>query len=128
MKNLHHGNAAFLLPSLPATADTLTRHFYTQFMHEFQSGRETDSYFRIYTAIEKTAAKTGNAPEVVARALVESGLRAAKESFPGKFVATIEGGRKAPRWNIAAMTPQQRELISFWSQNLTGYKQGRRYH
>lgn len=97
-------------------------------MHEFQSQRETDSYFRIYTAIEKTAAKTGNTPEVVARALVESGLRAAKESFPGKFVANIEGSRVSPRWNIGGMTPQQRELISFWSQNVTGYKQGRRYH
>ena len=121
---------AFSLPSLPANADTLTRHFFSQFMLEFQSQRSTDSYFRIYTAIEKTASKTGNAPEVVARALVESGLRASRECFPRNFITAIEKNSVMPKWNFHAMTPQQRELLSFWSagQNLTGYKQGRRYH
>ncbi len=130
MKSPQHSAQNFSLPSLPANADTLTRHFYAQFMLEFQSQRTTDSYFRIYTAIEKTASKTGNAPEIVARALVESGLRASRESFPRQFIASIEKRSVMPKWNLNAMTPQQRELMSFWTegQNLTGYKQGRRFH
>ncbi len=130
MKSPQHLSQNFSLPSLPANADTLTRHFYAQFMLEFQSQRSTDSYFRIFTAIEKTASKTGNAPEVVARSLVESGLRAARESFPQKFISAIENKSVMPQWNLNAMTPQQRELLSFWSdsQNLTGYRQGRRFH
>ena len=121
----------FSLPALPPQADTLTKHFCTHFLHEFQSSRGTDSYFRIYTAIEKTASKTGNAPDVVARALVESGLRAAKESFPGSFVNAIEQRRATPNWNLAAATPQQRELLNFWgfaAEKSTDYKRARRYH
>ena len=123
----------FSLPTTPQQADTLTKHFCTHFLHEFQSSRGTDSYFRIYTAIEKTASKTGNAPEVVARALVESGLRASKESFPGSFVSAIEQRRATPHWNLAAATPQQRELLRFWGvtpeYKTSDYKRAaRRYH
>ena len=128
MKTLHE----FALPNPATGADTLTKHFCTHFLHEFQSLRTKESYFRIYTAIEKTAAKTGNAPDVVARALVESGLRASKESFPGSFVSAIEQRREMPRWNLAAMTPQQRELMHFWGVSTeykaSDYKRARRYH
>ena len=118
----------FALPALQGDADTLTRHFLSQFLHEFQRQRGKDTYFRIYTAIENTAAKTGSPPEVVARALVESGLRAAKESFPGKFVANVEKGSHAPKWNIVSTTEQQRELLSFWNAGVTDYRRERHYH
>jgi hypothetical protein len=118
----------FSLPAVTGNADTLTRHFLTQFLYEFRSQRGRDSYYRIYTAIENTAKKTGNAPEVVARALVESGLRAARESFPGSFVETVEKKSAEPQWNIGALTPQQRELMSFWNTPATDYKPVRRYH
>lgn len=127
----------FALPTPATGADTLTKHFCTHFLHEFQRQRTKEHYFRIYTAIEKTAAKTGNAPDVVARALVESGLRASKDAFPGSFVTAIEQRREMPRWNLAAMTPQQRELMHFWSAagayrsgeyKPTDYKRARRYH
>jgi len=118
----------FSLPTLPRKADTLTRHFLIQFMHEFQSQRGKDPHFRIYAAIESTAAKTGAPPETVARALVESGLRAARESFPGKFVAAVEKGGAAPKWNLASTTEQQRELLSFWNASVTDYRRARRYH
>ncbi|MEZ0223648.1 MAG: hypothetical protein ACAH83_03780 [Alphaproteobacteria bacterium] len=116
------------LPTLTGNADTLTRHFLTQFMHEFQRQRGKDTYFRIYAAIESTAAKTGSPPEAVARALVESGLRATRESFPGKFVAAVEKNSTAPKWNISATTEQQRELLSYWNAGVTDYRRERRYH
>ncbi|TAL34847.1 MAG: hypothetical protein EPN97_08275 [Alphaproteobacteria bacterium] len=116
------------LPALSGNADTLTRHFLTQFMHELQRQRGKDAYFRIYAAIESTAAKTGTPPEVVARALVESGLRAARESFPGKFVAAVEKRGTEPKWNIAAATEQQRELLEFWNADVTDYRRERRFH
>ena len=119
---------SFSLPALHGNADTLTRHFLTQFLHEFQSQRGTDTYFRIYTAIEKTANKTGSPPEIVARALVESGLRAAKESFPGKFVAQVEKNNNSPKWNLTSTTEQQRELLEFWNAGVTDYRRERRYH
>jgi hypothetical protein len=118
----------FSLPALTGNADTLTRHFLTQFLHEFQRQRGRDTYFRIYAAIENTAAKTGSAPEVVARALVESGLRASRESFPGKFVAAVERNETTPRWNIVSMTEQQRELLNFWNAGVPDYRRERRYH
>jgi hypothetical protein len=116
------------LPTLAGNADTLTRHFLTQFMYEFQRQRGKDTYFRIYAAIESTAAKTGSPPEVVARALVESGLRAARESFPGKFVAAVEKSDAAPKLSIASTTEQQRELLSYWNAGVTDYRRERRYH
>ena len=118
----------FSLPALQGNPDTLTRHFLTQFLHEFQRQKGTDTYFRIYAAIENTAAKTGTAPDVVARALVESGLRAARESFPGSFVATVEKNAHAPRWNIVSTTEQQRELLSFWNAGVSDYRRERKLH
>ena len=118
----------FSLPALNGNADTLTRHFLTQFLHEFRCQRGKDSYYRIYAAIESTAKKTGSAPELVARSLVESGLRAARESFPGKFVETVEKKSQEPHWNISAMTQQQRALLEFWNTPVTDYRRARRFH
>jgi hypothetical protein len=122
----------YALPALPPQADTLTIHFLNQFMHEFQSQKIGDANLRIYTAIEQTAGKTGSAPEVVARALVESGLRAARESFPHKFVQTVEHNSVTPRWNLKSATEQQRELLSFWRArapaNVRDYRLAYRYH
>lgn len=122
----------YALPALPPQADTLTIHFLTQFMHEFQSQKLGDANLRIYTAIEQTAGKTGSPPEIVARALVESGLRAARESFPHKFVQTVEHNADTPRWNVKSATQQQRELLSFWRArapaNVRDYRPAYRYH
>lgn len=120
---------AYALPALQSGADTLSMHFLTQFMHEFQAQRGDDAYLRIHAAILQTATKSGNAPEVVARALVEQGLRASRESFPGKFVETIEKKGGMPKWNISAVTKQQRELLEFWAVSplpASGYRQARR--
>jgi hypothetical protein len=122
----------YALPALPPQADTLTIHFLNQFMHEFQSQKIGDANLRIYTAIEKTAGKTGSAPEVVARALVETGLRAARESFPHKFVQTVEHNAVTPRWNLKSATEQQRQLLSFWRArapaNVRDYRRAYHYH
>ncbi len=121
----------YALPAIPPQADTLTRHYLMQFMHEFQRQKMGDAHLRIYTAIEQTAGKTGSAPEVVARALVESGLRAARDSFPHKFVQTVEHNAVTPRWNVQSATQQQRELLNFWGSPapaLKGYKRAYRYH
>lgn len=117
------------LPALLPQADTLTRHFLSQFMHAFQGQRGQDMQLRILQAIETTAARTGTAPEAVARALVESGLRAPRGGFPGRFVALVEGNAAAPKWNLRAITPQQRELLDFWGASAaTCYKRARRCH
>lgn len=125
-----HKQDTYALPSLTAQADTLTRHFLMQFMHEFQKQREANTGLRIYKAIESTAGKTGNSPEVVARALVETGLRAERHSFPEKFITLVESNALTPRWNIGAITPHQRELLDFWGVKAVanGYKRARRYH
>ncbi|MDF3023530.1 MAG: hypothetical protein K0R10_891 [Alphaproteobacteria bacterium] len=94
----------YALPALPPQADTLTIHFLNQFMHEFQ----------------------------MARALVETGLRAARESFPHKFVQTVEHNAVTPRWNLKSATEQQRQLLSFWRArapaNVRDYRRAYHYH
>ncbi|HYD17170.1 MAG TPA: hypothetical protein VEF76_01660 [Patescibacteria group bacterium] len=121
----------YALPHAVPQADTLTKHFLMQFMHEFQRQKAPVAEARIYAAIEQTAGKTGSAPEVVARALVESGLRAPRDSFPHKFVQNVEHSAVQPKWTPKAATEQQRELVHFWwSQDnaTTGYKRGYRFH
>lgn len=121
---------AYSLPAQPpAGAGTLTIHFLNQFMHEFQRQRGDEAHLRIYAAISQTAVKSGSAPEAVARALVESGLRASKESFPGAFIEAIEKKQMSPQWEIASVTKQQRELLEFWGVSplpASGYRQARR--
>ncbi|MBI1214901.1 MAG: hypothetical protein GC185_03665 [Alphaproteobacteria bacterium] len=117
MKLLSPGQEDFSLPVLAATADTLTRHFHAEFMHAFQSRRESDTQQRVYHAIVLTGQKTGAPPETVAKTLVDSGLRAGKESFPQAFVSAIENSKPAPSWNIAGLTPQQAELVAQWKEN-----------
>lgn len=121
---------AYALPALTSGADTLTRHFLMQFMHEFQRQRQTNAGLRIYKAIESTAGKTGSSPEAVARALVETGLRAERHSFPEKFITLVESSALTPRWNISALTSHQRELLDFWRTvpAVSDYKRVRRYH
>lgn len=119
---------AFSLPVLDAGADTLARHFWSQFMHEFQRQPDVNPELRIQTAIEATAQRTRSTPEAVARTLVESGLCAARKSFPEAFVAQIESRRSRPKWDLAAITPRQRELLDFWGRNPMDYKPARRFH
>ncbi|MDP2206210.1 MAG: hypothetical protein Q8K65_07880 [Alphaproteobacteria bacterium] len=112
---------SYSLPTPPEGANTLTLHFCKTFMHEFQSLRGADDYYRIYLAIEKTAARSGHAPELVAKTLVENGLRAGRESFPGRFVTAIESGARMPHWAAPVSGENHRELLSFWRKPLLGH-------
>lgn len=99
--------------------DTLTRHFHSQFMHEFHALRRKDAHYRIFLAIENTAKKTGHTFDAVAKVLVENGLRADREAFTGEFIDTLKGSGKQKRglppvWAINSMTTAQRELVAFW--------------
>ncbi|MEZ0259875.1 MAG: hypothetical protein ACAH80_02635 [Alphaproteobacteria bacterium] len=124
---------AFSLPILEVQADTLTQHFWSQFMHEFQRQRDINPEARILAAISATALRTRSTPEAVARTLVESGLCASRASFPKAFVVQIESRCLRPKWDIGAITLRQRELLDFWnrssmSYSSTDYKPARRFH
>lgn len=119
---------AFSLPILDAAADTLARHFWSQFMHEFQRQPDINPGTRIFAAICATAQRTRSTPEAVARTLVESGLCAGRDSFPKAFVAQIEARRARPKWDIGAITQRQRELLDFWTRPSMDYKPARRFH
>jgi hypothetical protein len=119
---------AFSLPVLAVQADTLTQHFWSQFMHEFQRQRDTHPEARILAAISATAQRTRSTPEAVARTLVESGLCAGRACFPKAFVLQIESRRMRPKWDIGAITPRQRELLDFWSRPSMDYIPARRFH
>lgn len=118
----------FSLPVLDAAADTLARHFWSQFMHEFQRQPDMNPGQRILAAISATALRTRSTLEAVARTLVESGLTAERSSFPKAFVAQIETRRSRPKWDIDAITPRQRELLDFWNRVPMDYKPARRFH
>lgn len=105
------------LPVLDSGADTLTRHFHAEFMHAFHAQRGMDEERRIYSAIETTARKTGTAPDVVAKTLVDSGLRAGRKSFPHSFITAIENGKPSPSWNIAGLSTHQQELAQAWQKS-----------
>jgi hypothetical protein len=122
MKNLAPKPDHVCLPVLGKNADTLTRHFHAEFMHAFQGQRGDDETRRVFAAIAGAAQNTGAAPETVAGVLVDSGLRAARQSFPEKFVRTLEGESLAPDWNIAGLSAAQRELAQHWRQNASPLK------
>lgn len=112
---------SYSLPAPPDGANTLTLHFCKTFLHEFQALRGADDYYRIYLAIEKTAALSGHAPELVAKTLVENGLRAGRESFPGAFVQAIESGAHMPHWAAPVSGENHRDLLGFWRKPLLGH-------
>ena len=91
------GPSSYSLPSPPVGADALSVHFCKTFLRQFHNLRGDETQ-RILDAIEKTAAMSGHPPEEVAKTLVENGLRAGKESFPGAFVEEMEKGNRMPKW------------------------------
>ena len=112
---------SYSLPAVPEGANTLTLHFCKTFLHQFRTLHGLDDYYRIYMAIEKTAALSGHAPELVAKTLVENGLRAGRESFPGAFVAAMENGARMPHWAAPVSRDNHRELLGFWRKPMLGH-------
>ncbi len=106
--------SSFTLPQPDEFADTLTRHYHAEFMHAFYAAAYKDSGLRILTAVEKAAARTGSAPEAVARTLVECGLRAPKEWLPEKFTTALERTVRDPDIYRARLSSAQKELLQSW--------------
>lgn len=107
--------SALTLPHPDEFADTLTRHYHSEFMHTFYGlSHCKDSWARVYIAIGRTAEKTGSAPEAIARALVECGLRAPREFFPEKFVEALEKALKEPGGHRTRLSSAQKELLKSW--------------
>lgn len=119
---------AFSLPVLDASADSLTRNYWMQFMHELrrQSGPSPEA--RIQKAIVATAQYTRSTPEAVARVLVENGLCVQRDYFPSAFVTQLETRRTCPKWDVKAVTSRQRALLDFWDRHPTDYKQALHCH
>lgn len=113
--------ASYSLPAVPENAGALDVHFCKTFLHQFRALPGADDYYRIYMAIEKTAALSGHAPEMVAKTLVENGLRAGRESFPGAFVEAMETDARMPHWAAPVSRDNHRELLGFWRKPMIGH-------
>lgn len=109
------GPSSYSLPSPPVGTNALSVHFCKTFLRQFHNLRGDETQ-RILDAIEKTAAMSGHPPEVVAKTLVENGLRAQKESFPNAFVAEIEKGTQMPRWAMPVGARHHNDLLDMWGQ------------
>lgn len=112
---------SYNLPAVPEKGSALELHFCKTFLHQFSTLRGRDDNHRIYTAIEKTAALSGHAPEAVAKVLVEQGLRAARESFPEGFISAIESGARLPHWAAPVSRENHRDLLGFWRKPMIGH-------
>ena len=106
--------STFTLPQPDEFADTMSRHYHAEFMQAFYTRTCKDLGLRILMAIENTAERTGSAPEAVARALVECGLRAPKEFLPEKFAGSIEKTARDPDIYRARLSVSQKELLQSW--------------
>lgn len=111
----------YSLPAVPEKGSALELHFCKTFLHQFSTLRGRDDNYRIYMAIEKTAALSGHAPEVVAKTLVEQGLRAGRDSFPGAFVEAMETGARMPHWTAPISRENYRELLGLWRKPMIGH-------
>ncbi len=109
------GPSSYSLPSPPVGADALSVHFCKTFLRQFHNLRGDETQ-RILDAIEKTAAMSGHPPEEVAKTLVENGLRAGKESFPGAFVEEMEKGNRMPKWATPVRPEHHDALMRAWGQ------------
>ncbi len=111
----------YSLPAVPEKASALELHFCKTFLHQFSTLRGRDDNHRIYMAIEKTAALSGHAPEVVAKTLVEQGLRAERDSFPGAFIEAMETGARMPHWAAPVSRENYCELLGLWRKPMIGH-------
>lgn len=126
MKILQPSAQTIALPALDGKADTLSRHFYAQFMHAFHAARGKTDETRILRAIETTAKKTGAAADIVAKTLVDCGLRAGQESFPPAFVTAVETGKPSSHWKTATLSAAQHALAQRWKHPAPARKAGPR--
>lgn len=110
-----HGSS-YSLPHPPLGTNALSVHFCKTFLRQFHSLHGSDDK-RICTAIEKTAALSGHAPEAVAKTLVENGLRAGRDCFPEAFVMQMEKGKHLPIWAMPVKAQHHHELLDLWGRH-----------
>lgn len=107
------GSSTYSLPQPPIGTNALNIHFCKTFLRQFHSLHGSDKR-RICTAIEKTAALSGHTPEIVAKTLVENGLRAGRDCFPESFVTQMEKIQPLPAWTMAVQSTHHHELLHLW--------------
>ncbi len=117
----------FYLPN-PDSAKNDTERFCCTLFLKILNGRERNTLSAILT----TADEAGLSPELIARTLVEAGLRAPMEYFPPVFSQLLQDRRHIPLWSVAALSKAQHALLALWpaeaSEEKTSFMPQRRGH
>jgi len=76
----------------------------------------SDQQSDVLYAIDKTSSLTGNSDALVAKLLVDNGLKAPRDCFPSDFLKHVDHIAEGQRLNFCGNINQSfRCLISFWN-------------
>ena len=104
---------AITLPKATVPHDAMSMHLCHGFLHHY-NGSTASTDQRIHKAITTLAQHMATTPAMVARKLVENGLRAGPECFPEDFITELKQRSTVPAWSMNGASASERELMDSW--------------
>jgi hypothetical protein len=109
-------NGRIFLP-LPPAIDAqfnFEMEVYARFMRHIRMVPNTSNEIKILSSIQFTADMMDHGDALVARILVDLGLRAPKRSFPQAYIHFIEGAARRAKLHHEELSVPVRSLIAHW--------------
>ena len=104
-----------IFPIYDHVSDEKDREIIQMFLQRYRDINFMRSEVKVFNAIEKTADLSGNSDGVIAKILVDNGLRASRRSLPQDFLDHIDNLTLRMSAETYAISHQPfEELIEFW--------------
>ena len=112
---VNNENTNFIFPVIEEVDDPSEKEIVRIFSQRYRDILFMREEQKVLQAIEKASDLTGNAPELIAKILVDKGLRVDRRALPQEFLDYIDNIFLNTRDDITTIIPRPlRELKKFW--------------
>lgn len=111
--NRVESNSILPLPPLSANAGA-EREIYARFMRHLRNVPNSRMEIKILSAIQFTADMLDIGDSLVAKTLVDCGLRAPRKAFPNDYLEFIDRSLMRSGWEVGGPTASAAELKAHW--------------
>jgi hypothetical protein len=111
--NRVESNVVLPLPPLSAQADA-EREIYARFMRHLRNVPNSCLQIKVLSAIQFTADMLDIGDSLVAKTLVDCGLRAPRKAFPSDYLQFIDRALMRSGWEVGGPSASAAELKNHW--------------
>ena len=103
-----------ILPLPPEAKESSDMEIYARFMRHLRNVPNSRAEIKVLSAIQFTADMLDIGDALVAKTLVDCGLRAPRQSFPAEYLEFIDKSLLRSGWEIGGPTASAAELKAHW--------------